>query len=153
MNARYPAIAERAAYRCEYCHAPESVFNFPFEVEHIHPQARGGSDDLDNVALSCHACNLFKSDFETGHDEEDQAEVALFHPRRDIWDLHFAVDIERAEIIGRTPTGRATIERLRMNRPRQISVRLGGYNSVCFPSPFLFRRLTTTQERQNNQTL
>ena len=66
MNARYPAIAERATYRCEYCHAPESIFNFPFEIEHIYPQARGGSDDLDNLALSCRACNLFKSDFETG---------------------------------------------------------------------------------------
>lgn len=84
MNARYPALAERAAYRCEYCHAPESVFNFPFEVEHILPQARGGSDDLDNLALSCRACNLFKSDFETGHDEQSQAEVVLFHPRHDI---------------------------------------------------------------------
>jgi hypothetical protein len=133
VNAKYPAIAERARYQCEYCHAPESVFNFPFEVEHIHPQARGGSDDIENLALSCHACNLFKSDFETGHDEEDQAEVALFHPRRDVWDLHFAVDAERGEIIGRTPTGRATIERLRMNRPRQINARLRWIQLGVFP--------------------
>lgn len=123
MNAWYPAIAERAAYRCEYCHAPESVFNFPFEVEHIRPQARGGATDLDNLALSCRACNLFKSDFATGRDEESQVEVALFHPRRDAWDSHFAVDTERAEIIGLTPVGKATIERLRMNRPRQVSAR------------------------------
>ena len=74
MNAQYPAIAERAAYRCEYGHAPEIVFNFPFEVEHVLPQARGGADTLDNLALACHACNLFKSDFETGPDEESQAE-------------------------------------------------------------------------------
>ena len=133
MNARYPAVAERATYRCEYCHAPESVFNFPFEVEHIHPQARGGSDDLENLALSCHACNLFKSDFETGHDEEGQAKVALFHPRHDTWDLHFAVDAERGEIIGRSPTGRATIERLRMNRPRQINARLRWIQLGVFP--------------------
>lgn len=133
MNARYPAIAERATYRCEYCHAPESVFNFPFEVEHIHPQARGGSDDLDNLALSCHACNLFKSDFATGHDEESQAEIALFHPRRDSWDLHFAVDAERGGIIGRTPIGRATIERLRMNRPRQVNARLRWIQLGVFP--------------------
>jgi hypothetical protein len=133
VNAKYPAVAERASYRCEYCHAPESVFNFPFEVEHIQPQAGGGADDLDNLALSCHACNLFKSDFETGRDEEDQAEVALFHPRLDVWDLHFAVDSERAEIIGRTPTGRATIVRLRMNRPRQISARRRWIQLGAFP--------------------
>jgi hypothetical protein len=76
---------------------------------------------------------LFKSDFETGHDEEGQAEVALFHPRRDSWNLHFTVDTERGEIIGRTPTGRATIERLRMNRPRQISARLKWIQLGVFP--------------------
>lgn len=133
MNAKYPAVAERARYRCEYCHAPESVFNFPFEVEHIYPQAHGGSDDLENLALSCHACNLFKSDFDTGPDAEGQAEVALFHPRRDSWDLHFAVDADHGELIGRTPTGRATIERLRMNRPHQVSARLRWIQLGVFP--------------------
>jgi HNH endonuclease len=83
VNPLYPVVAERAVYRCEYCHAPETVFNFPFEVEHILPQAHGGSDDLDNVALACHACNLFKSDFETGQDEASQAEAALFHMNMD----------------------------------------------------------------------
>ena len=58
MNPQYPAVAERAAYRCEYCHAPEIVFNFPFEVEHVLPQAHGGSDDLDNLALACPRCCL-----------------------------------------------------------------------------------------------
>jgi len=133
VNARYPAIAERAAYRCEYCHAPESVFNFPFEVEHIRPQAHGGSNDLANLALSCHACNLFKSDFETGYDEENQTDIVLFHPRRDTWELHFAVDVERAEIIGLTPIGRATIERLRMNRSRQVSARHRWIQLGVFP--------------------
>ena len=133
MNPRYPTIAERAAYRCEYCHAPESVFNFPFEVEHIQPQARSGSDDLDNLALACHACNLYKSDFETGPDEQNQVEIILFHPRQDAWELHFAVDTERAEIIGRTPVGRATIERLRLNRPQQINARRRWKQLGLFP--------------------
>ncbi len=133
MNAHYPAIAERAAYRCEYCHAPENVFNFPFEVEHVFPQVRGGSDALDNLALSCHACNLFKSDFETGRDEENQAEVGLFHPLRDVWELHFTVDAERAEILGLTSIGRAPIERLRMNRPRQINARRRWVQFGLFP--------------------
>lgn len=133
MNVRYPAIAERAVYRCEYCHAPESVFNFPFEVEHILPQSRGGSDSLDNLALACHACNLFKSDFETGPDEENQAEVALFHPRRDTWEQHFAVDTVQATILGRTPTGRATVERLQMNRPRQLAARRRWIQLGLFP--------------------
>lgn len=133
MNPQYPVVAERAVYRCEYCHAPESVFNFPFEVEHILPQSRGGSDDLANLALACHACNLFKSDFETGRDEESQAEVPLFHPRIDIWEQHFQIDAERAEIFGITPVGRATVARLQMNRPRQIMARRRWIQLRLFP--------------------
>src|SRR5436309_15110877 len=82
MNPHYRFVALRAGHRCEYCHAPEIVFNFPFEVEHIVPQAHGGPDADHNLALACHSCNLFKSDFETGPDEEAQVEVPLFHPRR-----------------------------------------------------------------------
>jgi len=133
VNAQYPAIAERAAYRCEYCHAPEIVFNFPFEVEHVLPQARGRMDTLDNLALACHACNLFKSDFETGLDEESQAVVALFHPRQALWAEHFAVHVAQAEIVGRTPVGRATIRRLQMNRPQQVTARQRWIQLGLFP--------------------
>jgi hypothetical protein len=123
VNPLYHAVAERADHRCEYCRAPEIVFNFSFEVEHIVPQAHGGTDDLDNLALACRACNLFKSDFETGPDHEGQAEVPLFHPRRDTWDRHFRANVESGEILGITPAGRATVRRLQMNRPRQITAR------------------------------
>jgi hypothetical protein len=133
VNPRYPAVAERAAYRCEYCHAPEIVFNFPFEVEHIVPQARGGSDEPENLALACRSCNLFKSDSETGQAEEGKPEVALFHPRRAQWDQHFRIDTESAEIIGVTPAGRATVIRLQMNRPRQISARRRWMQLELFP--------------------
>lgn len=133
MNTLYPVVAERAVYRCAYCHAPETVFNFPFEVAHILPQARGGSDALDNLALACHACNLFKSDFETGQDEESQTEMALFHPRRDAWEQHFGVDAEGAEIFSSTSVGRATVARLQMNRPRHITARRRWVQLGLFP--------------------
>jgi hypothetical protein len=35
MNPKYAFVALRAGHRCEYCHAPEVVFNSLFEVEHI----------------------------------------------------------------------------------------------------------------------
>jgi hypothetical protein len=102
-------------------------------VEHILAQVSGGSDDLENLALACHACNLFKSDFATGRDEESQAAIALFHPRRDSWEQHFRVDTESAGIIGITPIGRATVARLQMNRPRQIRARLRWIQLGLFP--------------------
>lgn len=37
MNSRYALVSARAGHRCEYCHAPEAIFNFPFEVEHALP--------------------------------------------------------------------------------------------------------------------
>ncbi|PSB09574.1 hypothetical protein C7B61_03980 [filamentous cyanobacterium CCP1] len=50
-------MAQRVNYRCEYCQAPEAVFNFPFEVEHIVPLSRQGSNDEANLALVCHSCS------------------------------------------------------------------------------------------------
>jgi len=42
MNPHYPPVSARARHSCEYCRAPEIVFNLPFEVEHIIPLAHGG---------------------------------------------------------------------------------------------------------------
>lgn len=78
MNPFYPATAERAGYRCEYCHAPEEVFNFPFEVEHIVPSSGGGASVLENLALSCRACNTYKAAFEVGIDTETQIRHLFF---------------------------------------------------------------------------
>jgi len=64
MNPYYSAIAERANHRCEYCHAPELVFNFPFEVEHITPLSQQGTNDESNLALACRSCNLRKGTVE-----------------------------------------------------------------------------------------
>jgi len=68
VNPHYPFVAERAGHRCEYCHAPEGIFNVPFEVDHILPLAKGGLDEETNRALACRACNLHKSDATGGFD-------------------------------------------------------------------------------------
>jgi hypothetical protein len=41
MNPQYAEVARRAGHRCEYCRAPEIIFNFPFEVEQIVGMAFG----------------------------------------------------------------------------------------------------------------
>lgn len=123
MNRFYPAVAERAAHLCEYCRAPERLSNISFEVEHATPTAAGGKDHLGNLALSCRACNQFKSDFLKGIDPETGTEIALFNPRSDDWRTHFEPDINTAEIVGKTLTGRATVARLQMNRPIALAAR------------------------------
>jgi hypothetical protein len=133
MNPRYSLVAQRAAHRCEYCHAPEAVFNFPFEVEHIVPGVQRGRDDESNWALSCRSCNLNKSIHLTGWDDASQSEVRLFNPRLDSWNEHFLDDANTGEVKGVTPVGRATVARLRMNSATQLEARRVWVRLGLFP--------------------
>jgi hypothetical protein len=84
MNPHYPFVANRANHRCEYCRAPEEVFNLVFEIEHIIALALGGLDDESNLALACRACNLFKLAFIIGFDQVTGTEVRnRLHSRLD----------------------------------------------------------------------
>ena len=123
MNPRYPQVAQRAAHRCEYCGAPEAVFNFPFEIEHIIPLGCGGIDEASNWALACRSCNLHKSCHLEGIDPETQMSVGLYHPRRQQWSEHFRADTATGLIHGISTAGRATVPRLKMNSPTQIAAR------------------------------
>lgn len=133
MNPRYGQVALRAEHRCEYCHAPEAVFNFPFEVEHITPVALGGSDELSNLALACRSCNLRKAAHRSGLDPASQAVVLLFHPRQDLWEEHFRATAPSGEIEGLTAIGRATVTRLQMNHETQLAARKQWLRLDFFP--------------------
>jgi hypothetical protein len=123
MNPHYPEVARRAGHRCEYCRAPEAIFNIPFEVEHVIPGAHAGPDEESNLALACRICNLRKSDHRTGIDGTTGVEERLFHPRHDQWSDHFRVDVPSGLIVGLTAIGRATIARLDMNSSAQQDAR------------------------------
>lgn len=133
MNPRHAVVSRRAGHRCEYCRAPEVIFNFLFEVEHITPVSRHGADEDSNLALSCRACNLFKADHVTGEDEVSGDEVRLFHPRSDRWEDHFRIEEETGAIYGRTPVGRATAARLRINTLLQLEARRQWMRLGLFP--------------------
>lgn len=96
---------------------------FEFEGEHITPQASGGGDTQSNLALARRACNLFKAAREGGTDPETGENVALFHPRRDVWEEHFVFERETNRMIAKTPTGRVTLALLRLNSPAQLAAR------------------------------
>ena len=123
MNPYYTAIAQRANHRCEYCKAPEVVFNFPFEVEHIVPLSRQGSNDEANLALACRSCNLRKGNRISGVSSSSDIEVRFFHPRENGWSEHFQVNIESGEVLGRTSVGEITVEYLAMNSSAQVAAR------------------------------
>jgi len=132
MNPLHGPVASRAGHRCEYCRAPEAVFNFPFEVEHIVPIARGGTQQESNLALACRSCNLRKATHFSGIDPQSERMTRLFHPREEKWEDHFAVD-ESDEVLGLTPAGRATIVRLDMNSSTQRAARRQWRRLSVFP--------------------
>ncbi len=115
-------VRDRAGQRCEYCGLPQEALPLAlFHVEHVAAKQHGGTDDADNLALSCHHCNLHKGPNLTGIDPETRAIVRLFHPRVDVWDEHF--QLNGLVIVGLSPTGRATVRTLAMNDPQAVEAR------------------------------
>jgi 5-methylcytosine-specific restriction endonuclease McrA len=49
-------LLEKWNRQCAYC----GVKDVPFQVEHIHPRAKGGSNSITNLTLSCEKCNVKK---------------------------------------------------------------------------------------------
>ena len=105
------AIRRRAGNVCEYCRIPkQAVPLIPFHIERIVTRQHGSSDDPNSLALACDRCNAYKGPNLTSIDPDTGTVVALFNPRRDRWDDHFAV--EGGHIAGLTATGRATVRLL-----------------------------------------
>lgn len=49
-------LLEKWGRKCAYC----GIENVPLQVEHIHPRAKGGTDRISNLCMSCEPCNLKK---------------------------------------------------------------------------------------------
>ncbi len=109
-------VAERAKHCCEYCYSPRDFSPDPFCVEHILPLAQGGNDDPNNLAFACQGCNNYKYISTIALDPVTGEAVGLYHPRVDDWKDHFMWSRDYQSIIGLTAKGRATVEKLRLNR-------------------------------------
>jgi hypothetical protein len=116
-------LAERARGRCEYCLYPVAYSSDPFSVEHIRPQVAGGTHHLSNLAFSCLGCNNFKYTATEATDPATGEMVSLYNPREHQWRVHFTWSEDFVEITGLTPTGRATVEKLQLNRPGVLNLR------------------------------
>ena len=74
-------IIQAAENRCGYCRTPQDLVPIPFEIEHITPKAAGGTDDEENLWLSCGVCNSFKHAKAHAIDPQTKNEIRLFNPR------------------------------------------------------------------------
>jgi len=115
-------VIERANHQCEYCQT-QQVIVISMEIDHIIPESAGGETTLDNLCLACIGCNGFKLHYQFGIDPDTQTQVQLFNPRLQNWHEHFQWDNTGTQLIGLTSTGKATIQRLKINREIVIQAR------------------------------
>ncbi len=116
-------VKKRADYCCEYCKSQELFSATAFTVDHIMPQSKTGDDELNNLAFSCQGCNGSKYNKTSGFDTLTLQVTALYNPRKQIWSEHFAWSEDATVIIGISPTGRVTVEELKLNREGLINLR------------------------------
>lgn len=114
-------VRRRAGGRCEYCLMPERWAELRFQLDHIVPEQHGGPTAGKNLAWACPRCNKHKGPNLAGIDPESGSLTPLFDPRTDKWREHFAW--RGAELAGRSPKGRATVQVLRINRADAVLVR------------------------------
>lgn len=116
-------VADRAQGYCEYCWSQERYSPESFSIEHIVPRVSGGQTNLENLALACQGCNNHKYTKIEAVDSVSGKIVLLFHPRKQLWSDHFSWTEDFSLIVGLTPTGRATVEALKLNRGGVVNLR------------------------------
>lgn len=111
----------RASGRCEYCliHQDDAVAGH--QIDHVIADKHGGPTTEENLALSCLFCNRRKGSDLSSIDPETGNIVNLFNPRTDTWAEHFVID--GVQILGLSPTGRATVALLQLNAAQRLTER------------------------------
>ena len=114
-------VWQRANSCCEYCQLSQVFSPLPHAIDHIIARQHGGRTVSENLAIACFFCNSYKGPNIAGQNPQTGRIVRLFHPRLDRWGRHFGWDGPR--LVGRTHTGRVTIELLEINRPEAVELR------------------------------
>jgi hypothetical protein len=124
-------VRSRAGDRCEYCHLPQSISLIRHPIDHVIAQQHHGRTTPENLALSCAFCNRHKGPNIAGVDPDTAAVIPLYNPRNQVWDEHFVWN--GVILIGRTPTGRATVDVLAINEPSNLRLRVQLAEEGIFP--------------------
>lgn len=116
-------VRHRAGNRCEYCRLPQEASLLSFHIDHIIAKQHLDEvvDEPRFLCLACNRCNLHKGTNLSSIDPQSGKQVSLYHPRHEQWSDHFRM--RGGEIVGLTPTGRATVRLLGMNAPQRVELR------------------------------
>jgi hypothetical protein len=111
-------VAERAAYRCEYCLIHQSDAYSAHQIDHIISRKHGGSAASANLAYACLRCNVWKGSDIGSIDSQTGEFVSLFNLRTQDWRDHF--ELRGALIEPLKPEGNATARLLRLNLDKRV---------------------------------
>ena len=134
-------VTARANGCCEYCYSQEKFATQIFSIEHIVPRHEDGATALENLALACQGCNSHKHIKTEGLDVQQGQVAPLYHPRQQNWSDHFCWNQDYSLMIGLTPTGRATVKTLRLNRSGLVNLRRALYALGEHPPQFVGQSL------------
>ncbi len=108
-------LLQKFQYRCAYCGRKATVF----ELDHIVPRSRHGSNRVSNLALSCHDCNIAKGNqtaAEFGHPEVEAQAKRPLGDAAAVNATRYAL-VEALRVLG-LPIGTWSGGRTRWNRDR-----------------------------------
>jgi hypothetical protein len=114
-------VLRRANGRCEYCRLSQRGQEAAFHVDHVMPTAFKGRTVSGNLALACVSCSLRKGARRNARDPVTGKNVPIYRPRQNVWDEHFVWRGNR--VAGISPSGRATVLLLKMNRALVVAIR------------------------------
>ncbi len=116
-------VRQRAGHRCEYCQSHQDYLMSWLQIDHFWPVSKGGDSKDKNLCLTCELCNQHKWNPTEAIHPESKEPVALFNPRRQVWNEHFAWREDGVSIEGLTVYGRATVVALKLNSALALKVR------------------------------
>jgi hypothetical protein len=116
-------VFARANFLCEYCLSSMDFTHQSFEIEHILPISKNGTDHIENLACACGGCNAHKYNKINAKDPLTNKITSLFNPRTMVWSEHFSWSDNFLEIIALTDVGRVTIKTLQLNRAGLLNLR------------------------------
>jgi hypothetical protein len=128
-------VMERAYGRCEYCQSLADYATETFAVDHIIPLSRGGTNELDNLALACSSCKGRKYNKLESPDPVTGKLIPLWNPRQQRWEENFSWNEDYSQIIALPSVGRATLDALQLNRPGLVNMRRALYIIGKHPPP------------------
>ena len=121
-------LLEKFGRRGVYCGRGETAF----EIDHVLPSSRGGSDRVSNLVLSCHDCNSAKGEQTAAEFGHPHVEAQARLPLRDAAAVNatrFAL-VEALSVVG-LPVGTWSGGRTRWNRDRFGIAKAHALDALC----------------------